>query len=221
MIRAQLAALLLVGLGQVCQAQQKQQESPAINVDLSRFLPLNATLVMQLAVHFGDKTSPEMVLAYASESGPSVTTGVRVLKDGAVAFEESAGVINGAGAWDAIKIDKVKARNGTEGVIVTLKSSGAGTATEWHVLGMVGGKISRLNPGRARANILQQRGYQDWGYNAVASNGEYIVETQPGYSRETVRCCPDRPTIKMTFKFTGTSVLLDKVAALPFTPTRW
>lgn len=51
MIRAQLAALLLVGLGQVCQAQQKQQESPATNVDLNRFLPPNATLVMQLAVH--------------------------------------------------------------------------------------------------------------------------------------------------------------------------
>jgi hypothetical protein len=80
---------------------------------------------------------------------------------------------------------------------------------------MVGGKISRLNPGRARANILQQRGYQDWGYNAVTSNGEYIVESQPGYSRETARCCPDRPTIKMTFKFTGTSVLLDKVSELP------
>ena len=88
-------------------------------------------------------------------------------------------------------------------------------------LGMVGGKTSRLNSGRARANILQQRGYQDWGYNAVTSNGEYIVETQPGYSRETARCCPDRPTIKMTFKFTGTSVLLDKVSELPFTPMKW
>src|SRR5579862_6457379 len=155
MIRAQVAALLLVGLGQVCQAQQKQ-ESPASNIDLSRFLPPNATLMTHLAVHFRDKTSLERVLAYVSESGPSVTTGVRVLKDGAVVFEESASVINGAGASDAIKIEKVKARTGTEGLIVTLKSSGAGTATEWHVLAMVGGKISRLNPGRARANILQQ-----------------------------------------------------------------
>src|SRR5215471_11223767 len=104
MIRAQLTALLFVGLGYVCQAQQKQQESPATNVDLSRFLPPNATLVRQLAVHFGDKADPEMVLAYASESGPSVTTGVRVLKRGVVVFEESDEVTNGAGASDAVKI---------------------------------------------------------------------------------------------------------------------
>jgi hypothetical protein len=221
MIRVQVAALLLVWLGQVCQAQQKLKESPATNVNLTRFLPPTATLVMQLAVHFGDTTSSEMVLAYGSESRPTVTTGVRVVKDGAIVFEESAGVTNGAGASDAIKIEKVEARNDTEGVIVALKTSGAGTATEWHVLAMVGGKVSRLNPGRARTNILEQRGYQDWGYNDVTSNGEYIIETQPGYSRETARCCPDRPTIKMTFKFTGTSVLLDKVAELPFTATKW
>ena len=221
MIRAQLFALLLVGLGQVCHAQQKRQESPATNVDLSRFLPPNATLVMQLSVHFAEKSGSETVLAYASESGPSVTTGTRVIERGAVVFEESASVINGAGAADAIKIDKIKAHNGTEGIIVALKSSGAGTATEWHVLMMVDGRISRLDPGRARANILQKRGYQDWGYNSVTSNGEYIVETQPGYSRATARCCPDRPTIEMTFKFTGTSLLVDKVAELPFIPTKW
>jgi hypothetical protein len=220
MIRAQLFVLLLFGLGQVCHAQQKRREPPVTNVDLSRFLPPNATLVMQLSVHFAEKTGPETVLAYASESGPAVTTGTRVIEHGAVVFEESASVINGAGALNAIKIDKIKAHKGPEGVIVALKNSGAGTATEWHVLTMVGGKISRLNPERARANILQKRGYQDWGYNAVASNGEYIIETQPGYSRETARCCPDRPTIKMTFKFTGTSLLVDKVAELPFTPTK-
>jgi hypothetical protein len=176
---------------------------------------------MQLSAHFAEKTGPETLLAYASESGPSVTMGIRVIRHGAVVFEESASVINGAGAADAIKIDKIKAHNGTEGVIVAVKSSGAGTATEWHVLTMVGGKISRLDPGRPRASILQKRDYQDWGYNAVTSNGEYIIETQPGYSRETARCCPDRPTIKMTFKFTGTSLLVDKVAELPFTPAKW
>jgi hypothetical protein len=220
MIRAQLFALLLVGLGQLCHAQQKQ-ESPATNFDLSRFLPPNATLVMQLSVHFAERTGPETVLAYASEAGPSVTTGIHVIEQGAVVFEESASVINGAGTTDAIKIDKITAHKGAEGVIVALKSSGAGTATEWHVLTMVGGKISRLNPRRVRANILQNRGYQDWGYNTVTSNGEYIIETQPGYSRETARCCPDRPTIKMTFRFTGTSLVVDKVAELPFTPTKW
>jgi hypothetical protein len=63
MIRAQLLALLLFGVGQVCHAQKKRQESPATNVDFSRFLPPNATLVMQLSVHFTEKTGPETVLA--------------------------------------------------------------------------------------------------------------------------------------------------------------
>jgi hypothetical protein len=177
-------------------------------------------LVVQLAVRFEGKGSPEMVLAYASDSDESLTTGVRVVKDGAVSFEESADVTNGAGGRDAIKIEKLKARDGTEGVLVSLKTSGAGTATVWHVLGMVDGKISRLEPGRARANVLARRGYQDSGYNAVNANGEYIVETQPGYSRKTARCCPDRPTIKITFRFTGTAVRLDKVSTLRFTPPK-
>jgi len=223
LIRTLIAALLLIGQAQICEAQSKsgQEESPADRADLSRFLPSNATLVMQLAVHFAGKGSPEMVLAYASDSDESVTTGVRVVSGGAVSFEESADVTNGAGGRDAIKIIKVKARNGAEGVVVSLKSSGAGTATEWHVLGMVDGKISRLEPGRARANVLKRRGYQDGGYNAVTASGEYIVETLPGYSRATARCCPDRPTLEMTFRFTGTALRLDKVSSLPFSATKY
>ena len=223
LIRALVTALLLIGQGQVCEAQPKsgQQESPADSEALSRFLPSNATLVMQLSVHFAGKGSPEMVLAYASESDESVTTGVRVVSGGSVSFEESADVNNGAGGRDAIKIEKVKARNGAEGVVVSLKSSGAGAATEWHVLGMVNGKISRLEPRRARANVLKRRGYQDSGYNAVTAHGEYIVETQPGYSRATARCCPDRPTIEMTFRFTGTALRVDKVSSLPFSPNKY
>ena len=60
MIRAQLFAFLVV-LGQVCHAQQKQQESRATNVDLRRFLPPNATVVKQLSVHFIEKTGPQTV----------------------------------------------------------------------------------------------------------------------------------------------------------------
>ena len=218
MMRVQVAVLLLVGLGPLCEAQ-KLRESPATNDNVSRFVPPNAILVMQLAVHFGDSTPSEMVLAYAAESTPTITTGVRVIKNGSIIFEDSGGVVNGAGASDAIRIEKVKGGNGSEGVLVALKNSGAGTATDWHVLAMVSGKISRLNPGRTRTKILEQRGYQDWGYNGVTANGEYIIETQPGYSRETARCCPDRPTIKMIFEFNGTSMRLDRVAELPFTRT--
>ena len=223
MFRALITALLLVGLGHVCEAQpiSEDQQPAADKSDFSRFLPSNAVLVMQLSVQFAGKSSAERVLAYASESDSFVTTGIRVVKGGAVIFEESADVNNGAGGHDAVRIEKVKDRNGAEGVVVSLKSSGAGTAIAWHVLRMADGKISRLEPGRARANALTRRGYKDWGYNAVTANGEYIVETQPGYSRSTARCCPDRPTIEMTFRFTGTGLRLDKVSSLPFTATKY
>jgi hypothetical protein len=159
-------------------------------------------------VDFDNNGAIETVLAYASDTEPVITTGVRVLKyhapsGWAVAFEETDGVINGAGVSAAINIDKLRASSGKEGVVVVLHNSGAGTATTWHVLASVGNKISRLAPDQSRAKVLKHRGYQDWGYNGVNSKGDFVIESQPGYSRNTARCCPDGPSIDMMFRFTG------------------
>jgi hypothetical protein len=198
-----LPAFVLLFMAPVCCTPQQQRSVPA-----------NTVLVKQLNVDFGGNAGLETVLAYGSESAPRIRTGVRVLKNGAIVYEESQEMMNGGGAFDAISIDKLKAHNGKEGVLVVLKASGAGTATWWHVLATVAGKISTLSATEERANILRQKGYQDWGYNGVTASGEYIVETQPGYSHQAARCCPDRPTVQMTFRFTGDSLLLEKVAGL-------
>src|ERR1051326_907128 len=71
----------------------------------------------------------------------------------------------------------------------------------------------RLSPhariaGRLKAEVLKSKGYQDWGYNGVTHKGDLVVEEQTGYSQHTARCCPDRPSLRMTFRFTGHSIAL-------------
>lgn len=88
--------------------------------------------------------------------------------------------------------------------------------TAWHVLASVNHKITSLDPAREKAKVLNARGYVDNGYNGVKSKGDLIIEEQAGYSRHTARCCPDRPSLEVTFKFTGNSLVLDSVKELPY-----
>jgi hypothetical protein len=190
------------------------------------FVPANAILVKHLDVDFENDGQREIVIAYASDvqMRPSLSTGVRVLKHEVAArtvtFEENDSVDNGGGPFDAIDIGKVKAATGEEAAVVILKFSGAGTATDWHVLASLGNKISRLDPTQERANLLKKLRYQDNGYNSVTTQGPFVIEPQPGYSRETARCCPDRPSIEMLFKFTGKTVIFDSFNRLPFKATK-
>lgn len=188
--------------------------------DVSAFVPASAKLIKQLEVDFDHNGDPATVIAYASETTPVISTGIRVLKHApsgwAVVLEEPDDVTNGAGASAAIDINILGASHRKQGVLVTLHFSGAGTATMWYVLASLGNKISKIEPTRLRAKVLKQRGYQDWGYNGVTAKGKFVIETQAGYSRNTARCCPDRPTIEMFFRFTGSSIMLVSVQELPF-----
>jgi hypothetical protein len=158
------------------------------------FLPASAMLTKELKVDFENDGEPDIVMA---------------------------SVANGGGPSDVITIKEIGSSTGQHGTVVILRTSGAGTAADWYVLSSMKHKIPKLEPGPLRAKILATKGYQDWGYNDVKSNHNLIVETQPGFSRSTARCCPDRPPIEMTFRFTGSSITLDSVKDLPFTrPTQ-
>jgi hypothetical protein len=122
---------------------------------------------------------------------------------------------NGAGASDAINIEKVRSSGGKEGVVVVSKTSGAGTATDWHVLASVKNKILKLDPTETRHKVLKARGYVFMGYNGVTVNGDAVIESLSGYSRGRARCCPDRPSIAIKSRFTGTSIKLESVKKLP------
>lgn len=195
--------------------------------EVSAFLPVRAMLIKELTVDFKLEAGPTMVLAYAIPEKPYppfVRCGVRVLKYNtasgwAVAFEETDSVDNGGGASDAISVEKVISSSGKEGLVVILKFSGAGTAEEWHVLAAVGNKFVKLNPTPIRDKALKARNYMSgMGYNNVTSEGDLVIEELPGYSPGRARCCPDRPSVAVAFRFTGSSLKLDSVKELPFTP---
>jgi hypothetical protein len=206
--------------------QISSKKLPVAHPDVSAFLPPATVLNKELSVEFQNDGVVDIVLAYASDEAPDVTAGVRVLKYGAdsgwaVAFDETDFVTNGAGGTDTITIEKVRSASGRDGVVVILKSSGAGTATEWHILASAGNKIFRLDPTRIRLKVLKDRGYEDMGYNGVTSNGDLVTENLPGYSHGRARCCPDRPSIEVRFKFIGNSIKLDSVKELPFNPMKY
>jgi hypothetical protein len=191
-------------------------------------LPASAVLTKELKLDFENDGKPDIIMAYAVKQDDHLfNAGVRILRYSSVpgwtvAFEEThASVTNGGGPSDVITVKEITSLSGQHGTVVILRTSGAGTATDWYLLSSTKHKISKLEPGPLRAKVLAKRGYQDWGYNDVKSNHDLVVETQPGFSRTTARCCPDRPPIEMTFRFTGSSITLDSVKDLPFTrPTQ-
>lgn len=211
----------------------KQTSAAKLNIprpDVAAFLPARGVLIKQLIVDFKDDGGPNsIVLAYTIQSERdrnSYTAGVRILQYSTsskwtVAFEENNFVENGGG--DAITVEKVKSSSGKEAVVVILKTSGAGTATDWHVIAEDGHKFFQLDPTPLLDKVLKDRAYEYMGYNGVASKGDLVIEELPGYSHGSAACCPDRPSIEVKLKFTGASIQLDSVKTLktfPFTPPK-
>ena len=213
------------------QAPAPNQNRSITSPDASAFIPENAVLNQKLSVDLENDGVDETVLAYAmpDKSTPyRFGIGLRILKYQApigwsVAFEESPdGMDTGAGPNTLVSIEKVMDAKGKAGVVVVLHYSGAGTASAWHVLAAVRNRIVKLDATGIKAKVLKDRGYWDGGYNSVSTKGDLIIEYVPGYSRNTARCCPDRPPLEIRVKFLGTSLSLESVReVLPFTPQKF
>ncbi|MBM2817640.1 MAG: hypothetical protein HW401_230 [Parcubacteria group bacterium] len=179
-----------------------------------------------------------------NQENTDFNTGVKILKqnnlnDWQVAFEDTDRVSSGGGPKDLVNIQKVKVEfNNDDGglsgevgltrsnanqifrkeaVLIILTESGAGTATRWHLLASVNDKISKLDPSLIRNRVFADLGYQDLGYNGVKIRDDFeIIETQPGYSKDAARCCPDKPSIEISFLFSGNSLELGSIKKLEF-----
>jgi len=202
------------------QTPPSKETTPPPNVE--RFLPANAVLTKKLTVNFRNAAEPEsIVLAYTmpSERPPYYFAGVRIVRQSSVsgwtvAYEETNPSQLGG---DELTIQKVKALGGQEGVAFIYYYSGAGTTTDWKVIALVNGKFIALSGAPIRDKVLKKRGYIFMGYNGVSVKGDVVIEEISGYSHGRARCCPDKPSIEMRVKFTGTSIKLDSVKQLPFT----
>ena len=201
---------------QLAAAQQNNREVRA-------FLPPAAVVKQELSVDFEGDGRAEPVLVYSapdrSHDAAYYDAGIQVLKYSpgfgwAVASEEpEARLIKGE---DEVRGEKLRSASGEEGVLVINYHSGAGTVTTWYVLACVREKITMLDPTLIRKKLLSARDYADNGYNSVKSKGDLVVEELTGYSRHAARCCPNRPSLEMNFKFTGNGITVDSVKELPY-----
>jgi hypothetical protein len=112
-------------------------------------------------------------------------------------------------------VEKVKSSTGDEAVVVIQTFSRAGTSTDWHVLAKTGPKFADLNAVQVRDAVLKRKGYVFLGYNGVTVKRDTVIEDIAGYSRGQARCCPDRPTLNVAFRFTGSALRLASVKAVP------
>lgn len=210
--------------------------------DAKKFLPSKAIFNKELRLDLEGDGVEEVSFSYAiplNNENADFNTGVIILKytdsnGWQIAFEDTDRVSNGGGPEGSVYIEKVKVYSsdgdggltgaGTnqidrkEAVLVVLTEAGAGTATRWHLLSSINGKISKLDPSLIRQRVFTDLGYQDLGYNGVKSTGDFVIETQPGYSKDAPRCCPDKPSIEMSFVFTGNSIELHLIKKLEFNP---
>ncbi len=219
-----LAVVVLYGMG-LSQTNPTPTHPLAVPPEIRPFVPPTAIFIKQLSVRFEKESEPSIAVAYAipDNNRYDFTTTVRILKRErpsglTVAFDESEVISNGGGPFDAIRIEVVSSEAGKEAVVVILKTSGAGTTTDWHVIAAVGGKFVTLDPKSIGDRVLKHRKYVFMGYNGVTSKGDLVIEDVPGYSPGRARCCPDRPSIDVIYKFTGDSIKLQSVKELPFTP---
>lgn len=105
----------------------------------------------------------------------------------------------------------MKAANGMEGLVAVLYHSGAGTTTDWKLIADVDGKFIAQEAAPIRDGVLKKRNLIFSGYNGVAVKDDLIIETIPGHTRRAAACCPNKPSIEMRVRFTGTSIKLDSV----------
>ncbi len=189
-------------------------------LDVSTVLPAGAVLKQQMGVDFEGDHDPETVLVYSVPSDKTVyhTDAVRVLQRGEfsepeVVFEADLPDLH---THDGVSVEKLTTDDGKEALLKIALYSGAGTAKYWSVAALVEGRIVELDPQGVKMLELDARGYEHMGYNGVRAQGDRVIETIPGYSPHRARCCPNRPTLEITFRFTGSEIVIESVEELPY-----
>jgi hypothetical protein len=187
--------------------------------DLKSFLPEEATLTKQMTVDFTNGREPvSIVIAYQGRD----EEGLRILRpDKAKAWKVVYQEANPAEPGpDELTLHPVRAANGIEGLVVVYYHSGAGTTTDWKIIAESNSKFVTRDAAPIRDRIPKRRRLIFGGYNGVRVDHDLVIETIPGYSPGMARCCPDKPSIELRVKFTGTSIKLDTVGQQKTSPAK-
>ena len=171
--------------------------------------PHDATSSQSLDVDFEGNGHKELVLAYEVRGDDARLDSYLVVykqldSSWAEVFKDE---FDGA----AVSIEELSNCSTKEAILVKSQYSGAGTITSWYVLASVNGQLAKSSPEKLKRGVLTQYGYTDMGYNSLTVEMGIIKETQPGYSYNQPRCCPDKPQIHVEYKFDGKALTLGAV----------
>ena len=222
-VRVQAISVLLTAslLSAVPVHGQSKPSQPGDQEDaVLQFLPEHAVITDRLKLKFehGIKSNAEAVaFTLPPVYADSYNAGLKIIgtnkpSEWKVLYDETTELEPGE---DEVVLKKVKARIGPEALVVILHHSGAGTVTDWKIIAAQAGKLRPIESRPIRDRVLQHRNSAFGGYNAVRIDGDTVVERIPMYSKYRSRCCPDRPSIEIHVRFTGSSLQLASVNEVP------
>lgn len=187
----------------------------SINTLVKESLPRGARLENVMTVDLENDGHPEVAFIYSLPAKSEYdwqTVTARVFRcdesGWKVAYEDEDEKM---GANDKLSMEKIGSKGGKVAIVLIRHYEGAGTATSWELLAMIKNRVTSLPSDRLVRDFLARRGYVFNGYNSVKVDLDLIVDEMPGYSPQTARCCPDKAPLRLTFRFTGSTIQIESV----------
>jgi len=170
------------------------------------FIPNGAKYIREFRLDFENDGIDEIVVVYSTNTtnGVQNDTGFIILahqsnKEWKVVYDQ----LPARGAGIQISVDSIKAPDRTQGLFVLESEAGAGTSADWYIITK---QMKKLDRKPVLDQVLNTRGNVFLGYNGAKVMNDVVVETVPGYSKDAARCCPDKPALEISYRFTGTSI---------------
>lgn len=182
------------------------QQALIVYPDAKTFIPSGASFIREFKLDFENDGIDEVVVVFSTNvtSGVQNDTGFVILahqanKEWKAVYNQSP--VRGAGIQ--VSVDSIKASDNTRGLFILESEAGAGTSADWYIITKTMKKLDRRP---VLDQVLNTKGNVFLGYNGAEVINDVVVETVPGYSMSAARCCPDKPALEITYRFTGTSI---------------
>lgn len=178
---------------------------PTTEFHVENYIPPRATLQSDTSLDFNKDGRAEHILTYALQTETGVNEGYIVagnVSDGWTVLASS------DTPSDTVIVTKFTATNGTPSALVVEKK---GSDTNWHVLTWNVDMIKTYNGVPARDGVLRSRGLSFHGGNVVKQADTNIIETVPGYTKDSDGTFPDAQPIMITYSFSGNALVVKKV----------
>ena len=182
------------------------QQTPIVYPDAKTFIPSGASFVREFKLDFESDGINEIIVVFSTNvtGGVQNDTGFVILAR--QTNKEWKGVYNQPpvrGAGIQVSVDSIKASDNTQGLFVLESEAGAGTSADWYIITKAMKKLDRRP---VLDQVLNTKNDVFLGYNGAKVVNNAVVEIVPGYSKSAARCCPDKPALEITYRFTGTSI---------------